>query len=72
MRNAHSADREAVEKYGAAPKNPIEALEHVLAVFADEPDETVMVTATTRVYLDAPWTGLRLGDLRALFAALNV
>ncbi len=63
--------RDALAKYGPAPTAPKESLAHVLAVFADEPDETVMVTATVGVYGDAPWTGLRLGDLRALAALIN-
>ena len=69
--NKHRTHREAVEEYGEPPTNPVEALNHVLAVYADQPDERVFVTATTNVYLDDPWTGLRLGDLRALAAALK-
>ncbi|MFI8351274.1 hypothetical protein [Streptomyces sp. NPDC085596] len=69
--NSDRTHREAVDRYGDAPNSPAEALKHVLAVYAGEPDEMVVLTATTRVYLDAPWTGLRLGDLRALAAQLT-
>jgi hypothetical protein len=43
----------------------------VLAVYADEPDEMVVMRATSGIYPDAPWTGLRLGDLRALAQLIN-
>ncbi|MFF9525384.1 hypothetical protein ACF1DV_25895 [Streptomyces achromogenes] len=56
--------RETLAAHPTPPATPLEALAHVLAVFTDEPDEMVVITATTRIYPEAPWTGLRLGDLR--------
>ncbi|MFI7096412.1 hypothetical protein [Streptomyces lydicus] len=58
--------RETLAAHPTPPATPLEALAHVLAIFADEPDEKVVMTATTRIYPEAPWTGLRLGDLRRL------
>jgi hypothetical protein len=63
--------RETAERLGPAPTTPAEALAHVLAVYADEPDEMVVMRATSGIYPDAPWTGLRLGDLRALAQLIN-
>ncbi|MEE4546260.1 hypothetical protein V2S66_30390 [Streptomyces sp. V4-01] len=70
-RHMNRSRREAAEKYGPAPTNPVEALAHVIAVYADQPDDTVMVQATTGIYDDAPWTGLRLGDLRAILSVVQ-
>ncbi|MGW1268179.1 hypothetical protein [Streptomyces sp. NPDC002491] len=56
--------RETLAAHPNPPTTPLEALAHVLAIFEGEPDEMVVITATTRIYPDAPWTGLRLGDLR--------
>jgi hypothetical protein len=56
--------RETLSAHPTPPSTPLEALAHVLAIYADEPDEMVVMTATTRIYPEAPWTGLRLGDLR--------
>ncbi|HLL34196.1 MAG TPA: hypothetical protein VK545_09955 [Streptomyces sp.] len=58
--------RETLAKHPTPPTTPLDALAHCLAIFADEPDEMVVLTATTRVYPEAPWTGLRLGDLRRM------
>lgn len=64
------ARREAIEQYGPAPTTPTEALAHVVAVWDGEPDDRVMIDATTNVYGDRIRTGLTLGDLRALAAKL--
>lgn len=53
-----------------APENLAQRLLHTLNIFEGEPDDMVVMTATTNQY--APfgekhsWTGLTLGDLRAL------
>lgn len=62
--------REAMEQYGDAPATATEALNHVLAVFADEPDSRMVLEATSGIYGDGVRTGLTMGDLRALRAAL--
>jgi hypothetical protein len=58
--------RETIEQYGDAPANAIEALDHVLALYADEPDDRLMVEATNGIYGDGVRTGLTMGDLRVL------
>jgi hypothetical protein len=58
--------RETAERLGPPPTNPVEALHHILTASADQPDAMVVIQATSGIYPDAPWTGLRLGDLRAL------
>ena len=58
--------REAMEQYGDAPATPEEALAHVLAVYADEPDSRLMIEATNGIYGQGVRTGLTIGDLRAL------
>ncbi|MER7788565.1 hypothetical protein [Streptomyces sp. NPDC097640] len=62
--------REAMEEYGDAPATAIEALNHVLAVFADAPDSRMVLEATNGIYGDGVRTGLTMGDLRALRAQL--
>ncbi|MFL4491494.1 hypothetical protein ACJ6WD_09570 [Streptomyces sp. VTCC 41912] len=62
--------REAMEQYGDAPTNPTEALDHVLAVFADAPDDRIVLEATNNIYGPGVRTGLTMGDLRALQAKL--
>jgi hypothetical protein len=57
---------EAVEKYGPAPANPIEALAHVIAVWDGEPDSRMVLDATSNIYGRGVRTGLTLGDVRAL------
>ncbi|MFJ7998976.1 hypothetical protein ACIQ7D_17770 [Streptomyces sp. NPDC096310] len=63
--------REAMEQYGAKPASAVEALAHVLKVYADEPDSRLMVEATNGIYGDGVRTGLTMGDLRALAARLG-
>jgi hypothetical protein len=62
--------REAMDRYGDAPATTQDALAHVLAVYADEPDNRLMVEATSGIYGDGVRTGLTMGDLRALAARL--
>ncbi|MEU2313089.1 hypothetical protein [Streptomyces albidoflavus] len=52
------------------PSSPREALAHVLATFADEPDTGMAVVATRNQPVRGAVTGLTWGDLRALAAEL--
>lgn len=63
--------REAMDQYGDAPATPAEALAHVLAVYADEPDNRLIIEATNGIYGDRVRTGLTMGDLRDLAARLT-
>lgn len=72
MRSMDRIRRETIEQYGDAPATPTEALAHVLALFADEPDSRLMVEATSGIYGQGVRTGLTMGDLRALHAQLSV
>lgn len=58
--------REAIEEYGPAPTTAFGALEHVLAVFADAPNDRIVLEATNGIYGDGIRTGLTIGDLRAI------
>ncbi|WP_428956208.1 hypothetical protein [Streptomyces sp. cg35] len=62
--------REVMDQYGDAPANTAEALAHVLKVYADEPDDRLMVEATNGIYDDGVRTGLTMGDLREIAARL--
>ena len=64
--------REAIDQYGDAPATAEEALAHVLKVFAGEPDDRLMVEATSGIYGQGVRTGLTFGDLRALAARLGL
>jgi hypothetical protein len=64
--------RETIEQYGPAPATPTEALAHVLAVYAAEPDNRLVMEVTSGVYGDGVRTGLTIGDLRALAALIPV
>ncbi|WP_435643902.1 hypothetical protein ACR9VJ_26605 [Streptomyces sp. H49] len=65
--------REAMAEYGnAAPTTAEEALAHVLKVFADTPDDRLMIEATIGIYGQGVRTGLTFGDLRALAARLGL
>jgi hypothetical protein len=57
-------------QYGPAPATPVDALAHVVKVFAGQPDDLLVVQATSGIYGDGVRTGLTLGDLRALAARL--
>ncbi|WP_329142904.1 hypothetical protein OIU91_04425 [Streptomyces sp. NBC_01456] len=71
MRTMNQIRREAMEQYGDAPATPVEALAHVLAVYADEPDGCLMIEATNNIYGQGVRTGLTMGDLRALAASIK-
>ncbi|MEV5595996.1 hypothetical protein [Streptomyces sp. NPDC052496] len=45
-----------------------EALTHVLELFADLPDDRLMIQATSGMYHPGVHTGLTMGDLRELSA----
>lgn len=64
--------RNALAQYGDAPTTPVEALAHVLAVYDGEPDDRLMIQATSGIYGNGIRTGLTLGDLRALAARLGL
>jgi hypothetical protein len=56
--------------------DPLQRLRHTVSVFADAPDDEVVVMATNGIYptgdtLDGRSTGLTHGDLRALLARLG-
>lgn len=63
--------REAMDQYGDAPATAEEALAHVLAVYADTPDDRLMIEATRNIYGGGVATGLTMGDLRVLAARLT-
>jgi hypothetical protein len=70
MNNMDTIRRETIAQCGDAPTTPTEALDHVLALYADESDDRVMVAATSGIYGPDVRTGLTMGDLRAIRAAL--
>lgn len=61
---------EFIEKH-PEPSTATEALAHVVAVYKDEDDGRLMVQATHNIYGDGVSTGLTMGDLRALLAAVQ-
>lgn len=63
--------REAMEQYGDEPADALEALAHVLKIYADEHDSRLMIEATNNIYGPGVRTGLTMGDLRAIAAQLN-
>ena len=56
--------RETAEKYGPKPTTPVEALNHVVAVFADSAAYELVITATSGIYDTT--SGLTHDDLRLL------
>ncbi|MEV6548030.1 hypothetical protein AB0M57_04880 [Streptomyces sp. NPDC051597] len=69
MSNMSRIRRDAMEQYGEhAPATAVEALAHVLAVYADEPDDRLMIEATNNIYGQGVRTGLTMGDLREIAA----
>ncbi|WP_333758811.1 hypothetical protein [Streptomyces sp. ISBFB 2968] len=64
--------REAMEQYGDEPADALEALTHVLKVYADEHDSRLMIEATNGIYGNGVRTGLTIGDLREIAARLGV
>lgn len=73
-------DQEARRLYGEPPgEDPLERLRHTLRMYDPDgyedaggaEDDAVLVTATSHVYVDTPWTGLTWGDLRAISRLLD-
>lgn len=64
--------REAMEQYGDEPADALEALAHVLKVYADEHDSRLMIEATNNIYGQRVRTGLTMGDLRQLADRLGL
>ncbi|MGX1254175.1 hypothetical protein RKD48_006686 [Streptomyces ambofaciens] len=64
--------REAMEQYGDEPADALEALTHVLKVYAGEPDSRLMIEATNNIYGSGVRTGLTIGDLRKIANRLGV
>lgn len=58
--------RDAIKTYGPPPGTPEQALAHVLCAFADQPDDRMVLQATSNIYGDGVRTGLTMGDLRAI------
>ena len=52
--------------------NPAERLEHTLAAYQGAPDDQHVLTATWGIYGEHVWTGLTMGDLRAIRTRLGV
>lgn len=63
--------RDAIKTYGPPPTTPAEALAHVLCAFAQEPDDRMVLQATSGIYGEGVRTGLTLGDLRAIQQRLD-
>lgn len=63
--------RDAIRTYGPPPTTPEQALAHVLCAFAQEPDDTFVLRATSGIYGEGVVTGLTYGDLRAIQRQLD-
>ncbi|MFI8084345.1 hypothetical protein ACIF6L_26525 [Kitasatospora sp. NPDC086009] len=61
-----SLRRETLECCPEPPTTPAEALAHVVAIYDDEPDDRMMIHATSNIYGPGVRTGLTMGDLRSL------
>lgn len=46
--------------------DPVSRLRHTLDVFAGQPDDRQVLRATSGIYGEGEWTGITLGDLRAI------
>lgn len=66
--DAQSAEVRA--KHPDPGATPLDHLRHTLSVFANQPDNFVVLLATSGIY-EQP-TGLTLGDLRALATQLGL
>ena len=64
--------RESIEQYGPEPADALEALAHVVKVYADEHDSRLMIEATNNIYGQGVRTGLTIGDLREIAGRLGV
>jgi hypothetical protein len=63
---------ELVKEYGEPPFDVTTSLRHTLDVFADSPDDSFVVRATSNKFDDGVTTGLTWGDLRYLATQLGV
>lgn len=72
-RALHRHTNDFIDTRPAPGDDTVARLRHVVDVFmADStPDDSKMVMATMGVYPDQPWTGLTLGDLKALLALID-
>lgn len=71
MPTMDSYARDAAKTYGPQPTTPADALAHVLRVFAQQPDDAMVITVTDSIYGDGIRTGLTFGDLRAIQRQLD-
>jgi hypothetical protein len=76
MTHTRPGEPELLTVWPEPPASPMEALEHTLHVHRSEPDDWMVVTATSGIYpVSSPShparTGLTLGDLRALHRMLR-
>jgi len=60
--------REQAEAWPKFSDDPVDRLKHTLAAYEDAPNEYRLLTATgnMRLYGELDWTGLTMGDLRAI------
>lgn len=58
-------------EHGEMPTTPVEALKHVVSIFADEADDVMVVLATRNIYGKGVATGLTWGDLRAILKEIE-
>lgn len=61
-----AARAEIIRQIGPAPTTPLEALRHILVLYADTPDDQTMIIGTSNIYGPSKKTGLTMGDLRAI------
>lgn len=71
MASIDQVRRNTIEAYGDAPTTPLESLEHALKIYADSPDDRVVLQGTSNIYGPGVLTSLTLGDLRALHTQLT-
>jgi hypothetical protein len=66
MREIDRMALEVVEQHPEPGTNPIDRLQHTVAMFTDEPDSDWAIVATGNIYGQGVRTGLTWGDLRTL------
>lgn len=65
------SNAEIIAELGPAPTTPGEALRHIATLYADTPDDQLMIQGTYNVYGRGVFTGLTMGDLRAIADAIE-
>ncbi len=55
-----------IAKHPHPGDNPAARLRHTLDIYADAPDDRMVIQATSGIYGDQVVTGLTMGDLRAI------